>query len=240
MADHPTDPGKLLNGVPSLFEKIIELRFFYLIAAFIFALDSSFVYFYRKNLLALSNPSSSPEVTIGNTIVFIGVFSFFLGLFFPFLRHTLRFIISLLGGGYLSSLVEKFSSSDDKPGYKSILVVEHKALLEHNEFDLKMIAEHREEQRQQEKMLDLVFAMTILFVCNRWIFGDQSVQTITQVFASLLERPMGFGISRALCILYGVFLLLAFGGVLYGLRPIQFREREIYLPKPEDRPPKVN
>lgn len=81
--------------------------------------------------------------------------------------------------------------------------------------------------------------MTVLFACNLLVFGDQNVQTLSQVFASLLDQPMGFRAYQALWTIYLVFLFLTFGLSIYGLRPIVFTNDEIYLPKPEKKAPEV-
>jgi hypothetical protein len=123
------------------------------------------------------------------------------------------------------------------PAFQSISSARRKALLEQNEFDLKLIDQHLEQQNKTEKHLDLIFAMTVLFACNLWVFGDQNVQTLSQVFSSLLDQPMGLRAYQALWTIYLVFLFLTFGGSLYRLRPIVFTNDQIYLPKSEEKAP---
>lgn len=242
MSDNPIDP-KLLKDLPSVFEKITEFRFLCLFIAFSFALDNALVYFAHKNLLALS--TNSPEITIGNAIVFVGVFSFLLSACFPFFRTVIRIGFDTLLRSFLCQIAAHFErpTTYNNPAIKSIFAVESKALLEQNEFDLKLVAQYREKQRENEREsernFNLIFGMTILFACNLWTFGDQNVPTISQVFASLLDQPMGFGVYPTLKAIYGAFFLLTFGMSLYGIWPFLSQDEKIYLPRPEDHAPKV-
>jgi len=237
VSDNPTDL-KIIKDAPSFIEKITEARFFCILGAFIFALDSALVYFARKNVLTLSTLSNTPEITIGNAIVFIGVFSFLIGICFPTLRTIGRYIsgLPLL---FLSAFdIMPFLKTSD-PAFQSVFSAQRQAILERNEFALKLIDQHLEQQNKFEKQLDLIFGMTVLFACNLLVFGDQNVQTLSQVFASLLDQPMGFRAYQALWTIYLVFLFLTFGLSIYGLRPIVFTNDEIYLPKPEKKAPEV-
>jgi hypothetical protein len=140
---------------------------------------------------------------------------------------------------FVRRIANYFDPPTDDPAFQRISSARRQALLEQNEFVLKLIDRRIEQQNTFEKQLDLIFAMTIFFACNLWIFGDQNVQTISQVLASVLDKPMDFGALRAVQCIYFIFFFLTFGLSLYGIRPIMFTNEEIYLPKPEKKEPEV-
>jgi len=226
MADGSSVADKVISGANSLIEKATELRFFLLLCSFILLLDSCLVFFYEKNLLSAFRAPTTADVSVGGAIVFVALFAFLMSVFFRGLRYAIQ-----LGFALAVSRIDWLQRRErDELGraYKYPTLALAKAIVEKDSFTYSRIQEHLHAQESSEATLTIGFGMALLFLGNNFVLGSESVQTISQVFASFLAVDHGFWVNRIANAVMGSFLILVV--VLFMLALRRTDEAKVYLP----------
>ncbi|WP_156906453.1 hypothetical protein [Halomonas halocynthiae] len=225
MADSGPSISKIVASSTSFVEKAVEFRHFMLFTAFVLLLDSCLVIFYGKDLLSSFESLNEPEVNAANAIVFLALFFFSMALFFPALRQIIRLGIAWVYFKWFWSLESKNEYGD---GWHYPSLKKDEALKNRDNFVLDIIAKHEEEIMNKHINLNVGFALVLLFAVNFLAIGSESLNTLTQQAAFLLDKDFGFWINRLINAGIGVFII--FSLIMLGLSLNPVEEDKVYIP----------
>ena len=234
MVEPASSTGSDLKSVSTILEKASEFRYYLLIMAAILTLDNFLSFSYKKNILSLGSFFNTPELTLGNTIIYIALVTYLLALFFPVMRRIILILISSIYYFLEYKLSFLPNKADSDRAYKYAPLVENKAILDRDEFDLKLVSEHNDIQRRIEGNLELGFAVATLLIFNFWILGEAGSPTVSQILITALSEPMGTAKKLIFYLFYGVFIIGISVVLFVSLNPV--RNQKMYLPKSDDYP----
>ncbi|MDN5087127.1 hypothetical protein O8C74_08590 [Aliarcobacter butzleri] len=215
------DALKLIgNKGLSSFEKIIEFRHFTLIWSFIFALDIFCIIVYKQNFISVFSTTNFKDFEMVYLILFIGLFTFLMTLFFPTLRYILRTIIFLIYND---------TSTEKNTDYKYLFSVKKEALKTKDSFLASLVEKKEIENKNLEIDLNISFALSTLVIVDYFLSSD--IQSISSYLISLSENISGiFYITYLFMII--VFIVILGFWLYTSLLPYQIEK--IYLPDDEE------
>lgn len=225
MADSGSSISKIVASSTSFVEKAVEFRHFMLFTAFVLLLDSCLVIFFGKDLLSSFDSLNEPEVNAANAIVFLGVFFFSMALLFPALRQIIRLGIAWV---YFKWFWSSESKNEYGGGWHYPSIKKDEALKNKDGFVLDIIAKHEEETMNKHINLNVSFALVLVFAVNFLVIGSESLNTLTQQAALLLDKDFGFWINRLINAGIGVFVI--FSVIMLGLSLNPVEEDKVYIP----------
>ena len=225
MADSGSSISKIVASSTSFVEKAVEFRHFMLFTTFVLLLDSCLVIFFGKDLLSSFDSLNEPEVNAANAIVFLGIFFFSMALLFPALRQIIRLGIAWVCFKWFWSSESKNEYSD---GWHYPSIKKDEALKNKDGFVLDIIAKHEEEAMNKHINLNVGFALVLVFAVNFLVIGSESLNTLTQQAALLLDKDFGFWINRLINAGIGVFVIFSVIMLGQSLNPVE--EDKVYIP----------
>jgi len=98
-------------------------------------------------------------MTIGNAIFFVGMFFFFMAVFFPLLRVLISWCIS------------KIRPHKKKENFEYLSLLEKRAIKEQNSFLLELVTEHKKNIRELMIYRNISFSFVGLLISNL-VLGD--------------------------------------------------------------------
>ena len=217
MSENTSTISNAIKSTTSSIEKSIEFKYLLVLGSFVLLLDNCLVVFYKKNIFDSFKSLSDPEVSIGNILFFMVLFSFLMSVFFKTLRRAILL------------LTLPFSSTNEySDNFVSIDTAEKEAIMSKDDFTLSYIKEQQSAFESLETYLDICFGMIILSIFNFFILGNEKLITSTQFIYQIMDSDYNLWLnilSRTLITAVGFFVLLLF---LFCIRQ---PERIIYLPK---------
>jgi hypothetical protein len=216
---------KGISGAIGFLEKSIEIKFFLLLNAFILTLDSCLVFFYEKNIFSSFRSWADVEVSIANVLVFLVIFSFMMSILFMVVRHVFQVIVH-----YFDVRFFGYDKEDNRPikDFKSTFIAEEIALKERDKMAYEVINSHKHQNKEVESTLTIGFGVVILFVFNYYVFGSDSIMTITQQASLMLDKDYGFVVNRVVNLFFGIYVIGLILIVYASLRP--YKTEYVHLP----------
>ena len=157
----------------SLLEQASESKYFLLLGSLILLLDNLLVIFYNKNIIYFLKNPLNPNMTVGNAIFFLGIFSFLMAIFFPILR-------AVISWGIFQMICPK-----KKENFAYLPSLEQRALKEQNSFLLELVTEHKKKIRELMAYRNISFSFVSLLITNL-VLGFMNTSSLTCYFWSFL------------------------------------------------------
>ena len=208
----------------SMLDKVTDLRRFMLVATFLFSLDSLLIIVYQKNLLSAFKPMSAPEVSVSGALIFLGLYSFFMAVLFPFVRKVILIALTYVDLR-MFGISFKHEKSDDLH-YPSLLLRD--ALGNKDTVLLDILKRHEDEKKERNIDLNIGFSMVFLFFVNYFFIGSKQLESVSQMSVSWLDNDLNFFLSGMIHISIGIFILLLAFMTVACLNP--YYDDRIYLP----------
>ena len=221
MSEIASQAGKIVS---SFTDRIIEKRFFMIIFSLILALDSFVLVFYQKGIQQSFLSFNAPETSLTTILIFLGLFSFVMSIFFPLFRQLLHDFFYYTG---ISNLVaiHRINLNDDTYSFASSVYQE--ALNKSNDILYKEVLAHRNNQKEIETNLNIVFSMNCLMLIN--ILSSGETLSITEIILATIEGQGSIGFVKYLSFSFG--LVLIFFLIIMLIKSLDpSRETRMYLP----------
>lgn len=215
--------------------KIDSFKYFAFLSAFTLMLDIFLVYQQGISVLDLNLGFISENISIGNTLVFVCIFSLFNTFFVSSVRiliSTAYFSLPLSVWRFFNPSEQHKVSTDDKIFLWDLRSF---ALKNDNSVALQM-AKEKTIEVNSEKQLERYSLSFLLLSAISWFFESENTSTLVQIILSVPEGNSFFS-ERTMIIFFAYFLYISvfYLGVIRGCGFIssELGDQEVYIVKHE-------
>ena len=229
MADSSSNLFKALTTSMTFVEKATEFRHFMLLTAFLLALDSCLVIFYKVGLLEAFSSVSLTSLNLSGPLIFLGIFSFLMAVFFPALRYVLKIPIELMAERWPATAKTEVGHETKNPD-----VARKEAILNNDKLKLELVEKFEESRSHFQTTLNIGFSVAALAFINYWVIDIPGIKTLSQEVAAMVDFECGFWLKRIIHAVLGTLMIVILGMLALSLHP--GIEDKVYIPEKKSEP----
>lgn len=198
-----------------LVEKFFELKYFYILLNFILSLDIFLVLLFNKSILIIDFSSIFIEENVKFFIIYLICFGFIVSFVIPISKieiyNLIHFILSKV------PLKQNKNIEKTKLDFTNVNILYKEALLEQDQFKLMRIEQYYRDEKNVEKVTNIVFSMVILTIFDLFI-GLKNKESVCSQLLSLLMNMQNKIMKYFIIVLLCAFLYISIAFLITGYK----------------------
>lgn len=226
-----------MEKVNGQLEKARELRYFALLATFVFFIDFSLVIFHGNHISELSYKSIAGDYKLGQVLLFFALFTFFMSFVVPLIQCLLRLISILIPYKVLSFFGDDQWKGIEPKDYFYLFQLERYAIKNSNAIAYEYYKSLVSGKDKEHQLNFLFLALTISVALNCYAYFVNENALFSWFIPFLLDGQLSFSNSIVSLVLW-VFVIfsLYLGVIRAGGFSLSVSDR-VYFPNNDFRNP---
>lgn len=189
--------------------KLFDLKYLYVLLAFILSLDSYLIFEFEESILSIDFISIINHENIKYLIQYIISFCFIVSLIIPFIKFGIyKLLFKILGRNTLKKMNKQ---QQDDADYIKVYALYREALLEKNQYKLDRVNEYYKCEKEVSRTTNIVMSVILFLIIDLFIGKKKDSMTLS---CQLLNQLSVIDSNIIKLIIWGGIILFFYASIL--------------------------
>lgn len=207
-------PNSTIDNINNQLEKAREIRYFVLLATFVFFLDFILVVFKESNILALSYKDIAEDYSLGQVLLFFVLFTFFMSFVVPLTQYILLSVRNFLPYKLLLFFFNDQWKNIDPKDYFNLDQLKHYAIKNSDAIAYEYYKSLASEKDKEHQLNFFCLALIISVILNSYAYFEDNNAILSLFVPFFSNNPFSFPRCIGTLFLMAIIFFIVYLGII--------------------------